>query len=59
MSLNKVMIIGRLGRDPEIRYTAIGLPVLNFRSPPDLRVGGSNPSGRATFSAAKPTASAI
>jgi single-strand DNA-binding protein len=30
MSLNKVMIIGRLGRDPEIRYTAIGLPVVNF-----------------------------
>ena len=33
MSLNKVMIIGRLGRDPEIRYTAIGLPVVSFRSP--------------------------
>ena len=30
MSLNKVMIIGRLGRDPEIRYTAIGLPIVNF-----------------------------
>jgi single-strand DNA-binding protein len=30
MSLNKVMIIGRLGRDPEIRYTAIGMPVVNF-----------------------------
>jgi single-strand DNA-binding protein len=30
MSLNKVMIIGRLGRDPEIRYTAIGLPVVSF-----------------------------
>jgi single-strand DNA-binding protein len=30
MSLNKVMIIGRLGRDPEIRYTAIGMPIVNF-----------------------------
>ena len=30
MSLNKVMIIGRLGRDPEIRYTAIGMPVVNL-----------------------------
>lgn len=30
MSLNKVMIIGRLGRDPEIRYTSIGMPVVNF-----------------------------
>lgn len=26
-SLNKVMIIGRLGREPELRYTASGSPV--------------------------------
>ena len=26
-SLNKVMIIGRLGRDPELRYTQSGAPV--------------------------------
>lgn len=25
--LNKVMIIGRLGRDPELRYTQSGSPV--------------------------------
>ena len=25
-SLNKVMIIGRLGRDPEMRYTQAGKP---------------------------------
>ena len=25
--LNKVMIIGRLGRDPEVRYTQNGSPV--------------------------------
>ncbi len=28
--LNKVMLIGRLGADPEIRYTADGTPVVNF-----------------------------
>ena len=30
MSLNKVMIIGNLGRDPEMRYTPSGLPVTQF-----------------------------
>ncbi len=29
-SLNKVMLIGRLGKDPEIRYTTDGTPVANF-----------------------------
>ena len=29
-SLNKVMLIGRLGKDPEIRYTQDGSPVANF-----------------------------
>lgn len=28
--LNKVMIIGRLGRDPEIRYTQTGSPVCSL-----------------------------
>ncbi|MBD5553499.1 MAG: single-stranded DNA-binding protein [Desulfovibrio sp.] len=28
--LNKVMIIGRLGRDPELRYTQTGTPVANL-----------------------------
>lgn len=29
-SLNKVMLIGRLGRDPEIRYTQSGQPLTTF-----------------------------
>jgi single-strand DNA-binding protein len=29
--LNKVMIIGHLGRDPEMRYTPSGNPVTTFR----------------------------
>lgn len=30
-SLNKVLIIGNLTRDPELRYTSSGVPVINFR----------------------------
>ncbi|MEJ2111873.1 MAG: single-stranded DNA-binding protein [Acidobacteriota bacterium] len=29
-SLNKIMLIGNLGKDPEIRYTPDGTPVANF-----------------------------
>jgi single-strand DNA-binding protein len=29
--LNKVMLIGRLGTEPEMRYTANGTPVTSFR----------------------------
>ncbi len=29
--LNRVMIIGRLGRDPELKYAASGLPIANLR----------------------------
>ena len=29
-SLNKVMLIGRLGRDPETRYSANNTPICNF-----------------------------
>ncbi|MCB0221577.1 MAG: single-stranded DNA-binding protein, partial [Chrysiogenetes bacterium] len=29
-SLNKVMLIGHLGKDPEVRYTGSGMPVANF-----------------------------
>jgi single-strand DNA-binding protein len=30
-SVNKVILIGRLGADPELRYTADGTPVATFR----------------------------
>ncbi len=28
--VNKVMLIGRLGRDPEVKYSASGLPICNL-----------------------------
>ncbi len=34
-SLNKVMLIGRLGRDPELRYTQSGQPVVSLRMATD------------------------
>lgn len=30
VDMNKIMLIGRLGKDPETRYTADGTPVCNF-----------------------------
>ena len=36
--LNKVMLIGRLGADPEIRYTQSGTAVANFRMATNNRV---------------------
>jgi len=30
MALNRVMMIGNLGQDPEIRYTPSGFPPVNF-----------------------------
>ncbi|NOT32710.1 MAG: single-stranded DNA-binding protein [Candidatus Eisenbacteria bacterium] len=31
MSVNKVMLLGRLGRDPEVRHTAGGMAIANLR----------------------------
>src|ERR1044072_8213488 len=30
MSFNKIIIVGNLGRDPELRYTSQGTPVCSF-----------------------------
>jgi len=30
MSINKVILIGRLGQDPELRYTSENIPVCNL-----------------------------
>lgn len=30
-SLNKVLIVGNLVKDPELRYTTTGVPVVNFK----------------------------
>ncbi len=30
-TLNKVMLIGNVGRDPELKYTPSGIPVTSFR----------------------------
>ncbi len=35
--LNRVILIGRLVADPEIRYTQSGIPVVNFRLAVDRR----------------------
>ena len=41
-SLNKIMIIGNLGRDPELRYTAGGTPVADFSVATTERWKGSD-----------------
>jgi single-strand DNA-binding protein len=30
MSFNKIIVVGNLGRDPELRYTPQGTPVCSF-----------------------------
>ena len=30
MSFNKIILVGNLGRDPELRYTPQGTPVCSF-----------------------------
>jgi single-strand DNA-binding protein len=30
MSFNKIILVGNLGRDPELRYTPDGTPVCSF-----------------------------
>ena len=40
--LNKVMVMGNLGADPEMRFTADGTPITNFRIAVNRMVGGMN-----------------
>jgi single-strand DNA-binding protein len=42
MSLNKVMLIGRLTRDPEMRYTPSGQPVTSFSIATNRYTGGTD-----------------
>ena len=50
MSLNRAMIIGNLGQDPEIRYTPSGLPVVNLPSPPMNATSTKTASARKAYS---------
>ncbi|MGC9357547.1 MAG: single-stranded DNA-binding protein [Anaerolineae bacterium] len=43
MSYQKIIIVGNLGRDPEMRYTADGTPVTNFSVATNRR--WNNPDG--------------
>jgi len=47
-NLNKVMLIGRLTRDPEMRYTPSGQPVTSF-SIATNRYGGGNEGEKREF----------
>ena len=48
MSLNRVVIMGRLTRDPELRYTQSQVPVASFRLAVDRDFGGRDGSERQT-----------
>jgi len=43
--LNKVILIGRLATDPELKYTASGVAVTSFRIAVDRPFGGRNAEG--------------
>jgi len=43
--LNKVILIGRLATDPELKYTASGVAVTSFRIAVDRAFGGRNADG--------------
>ena len=38
--LNNITLIGRLGRDPEVRFTKSGIAVCNFSLATDVKVRG-------------------
>ena len=46
--LNHVVIMGRLGRDPELRYTQVGIPVVSFSLAVDRDFKDKNTGERVT-----------
>lgn len=46
--LNRIIIMGRLGRDPEVRYTQAGTPVASFSLAVDRDVPDKATGARAT-----------
>ena len=46
--VNKVILVGRLGRDPELRYTGSGTPVANFSLATDERWGSGGETQKKT-----------
>ncbi len=46
--VNKVILVGRLGRDPELRYTGSGTPVANFSLATDERWGSGGKTQKKT-----------
>lgn len=48
MSVNKVILIGNVGKDPEVRYPQAGNPVANITLATNERVAPSTPGGEPT-----------
>ena len=46
--LNKIFLMGRLARDPELRHTQSGLPVASFRIAVDRDIKDKSTGERAT-----------
>ena len=49
MSYHTIIIVGNLGRDPEMRYTQDGTPVTHFSVASNRRWNGDNPGEETTW----------
>jgi single-strand DNA-binding protein len=45
-SVNKIILVGHVGRDPEVRQTQAGTKVANFSLATNYRTGGDDPQER-------------
>jgi len=57
MSFNKIILVGNLGRDPELRYTPQGRPVCTFSLATNERrkdTQGGEPKDLTTYMKATP-----